>query len=50
MLQSLTWKIPDQLGWPDTFVTEYVALTHLQADGFVCLDPALARPVGDTVP
>ena len=27
VLQSLAWKIADQLGWPDTFVAEYIALT-----------------------
>src|SRR4051794_21118734 len=32
VLQALAWKIADQLGWPDTFVAEYVALTQLQAD------------------
>ena len=49
VLQSLAWKIADQLGWPDTFVAEYIALTQLQADAFVCADPALARAVGNTV-
>jgi hypothetical protein len=28
VLQSVAWKIADQLGWPDTFDAEYVALTH----------------------
>ena len=49
VLQSLAWKIADQLGWPDTFVAEYIALTQLQADAFVCMDPALARAVCNTV-
>ncbi|WP_293413115.1 hypothetical protein [Piscinibacter sp.] len=49
VLQSLAWKIAYQLGWPDTFVAEYIALTQLQADAFVCMDPALARAVGNTV-
>jgi predicted nucleic acid-binding protein len=49
VLQSLAWKIADQLGWSDTFVAEYIALTQLQADAFVCMDPALARAVGRTV-
>jgi predicted nucleic acid-binding protein len=49
VLQSLAWKIADQLGWPDTFVAEYLALTQLQADAFVCMDPALARAIGNTV-
>jgi predicted nucleic acid-binding protein len=49
VLQSLAWKIAYQLGWPDTFVAEYIALTQLQADAFVCMDPALPRAVGNTV-
>ena len=49
VLQSLAWKIADQLGWSDTFVAEYIALTQLQADAFVCMDPALARAVSNTV-
>jgi predicted nucleic acid-binding protein len=50
VLQGLAWKIAAQLGWPDTFVAEYLALTRLQADAFVCLDAELARAVGGTVP
>jgi len=49
VLQSLAWRIAEQLGWPDTFVAEYIALTQLQADAFVCMDPALSRAVGGTV-
>jgi hypothetical protein len=30
-------------------VVEYIALTQLQADAFVCMDPALARAVGSSV-
>ena len=49
VLQGLAWKIADQLGWPDTFMAEYIALTQLQADAFVCMDAALARAVGGIV-
>jgi predicted nucleic acid-binding protein len=49
VLQRLAWKLADQLGWPDTFVAEYIALTQLQADAFVCMDPALVRAVGNIV-
>ena len=45
VLQSVAWKVADQLGWQDTFVAEYVALTQLQADAFVTLDAGLARSV-----
>ena len=30
-------------------MAEYIALTQLQADAFVCMDPALARAVSGTV-
>jgi len=43
VLQAVAWKIADQLGWPDTLDAEYLALTRLQADAFVTLDPDLAR-------
>jgi len=49
VLQGLAWKIADQLGWPDTFVAEYIALTQLQADSFICLDAGLARAASGIV-
>ena len=49
VLQRLAWKIAEELGWPDTFVAEYIALTQLQADAFVCMDPALAQTVSGIV-
>jgi predicted nucleic acid-binding protein len=45
VLQSVAWKVADQLGWPDTFSAEYVALTQLQADAFITLDAELADAV-----
>jgi predicted nucleic acid-binding protein len=42
-LQSVAWRIADQLGWPDTLDAEYIALTQLQADAFVTLDQQLGR-------
>lgn len=45
VLQSVAWKIADQLGWPDTLDAEYVALTQLQADAFITLDAELAHAV-----
>ncbi|TDU04888.1 putative nucleic acid-binding protein [Streptomyces sp. 846.5] len=44
-LQSTAWKIADELGRPDTFDAEYVALTRLQADALITLDPELADAV-----
>jgi len=49
VLQSVSWKVADRLGWPDTFTAEYVAVTQLQADAFVTLDPALADAVKNLV-
>ena len=48
-LQGVAWKIADQLGWPDTFVAEYLALTQLQADAFICMDPDLSRAASGVV-
>jgi predicted nucleic acid-binding protein len=45
VLQSVAWRVADQLGWPDTFDAEYVALTKLQADALVTLDRQLAEAV-----
>jgi predicted nucleic acid-binding protein len=49
VLQGRAWDIATQLGWPDTFMAEYIALTQLQGDAFVCMDPELARAVGGLV-
>jgi predicted nucleic acid-binding protein len=49
VLQNVAWKIASQLGWPDTFDAEYVALTQLQADAFITLDRQLAHAVKDLV-
>lgn len=50
VLQQTAWRIAEQLGWSDTFVAEYLALTRLQADALVVRDPALARIAGRVVP
>jgi predicted nucleic acid-binding protein len=44
------WKIADELGWPETYDAEYVALTKLQADALVTLDAQLARQAEGIVP
>ena len=49
VLQAVAWKVAAQLGWPDTFRAEYVALTQLQGDAFVTLDEQLARDVSGLV-
>jgi predicted nucleic acid-binding protein len=48
-LQNAAWKVADQLGWPDTFEAEYVALTQLQADALITLDTELAHAAKDLV-
>jgi predicted nucleic acid-binding protein len=48
-LQVVAWKVAGQLGWPDTFAAEYVALTQLQADALITLDRQLAGAVKDLV-
>ena len=50
VLQSVAWQVADQLGWPDTFEAEYVALTKLQADALITLDRQLAHAVKQLVP
>ncbi len=49
VLQSVAWKVAGQLGWSDTYAAEYVALTQLQADALITLDPAFAEAVKDLV-
>lgn len=49
VLRRRAWKIADELGWPSTFDAEYLALTQLQADAFVTLDPELARQAAGVV-
>ncbi len=44
VLQSVAWKVADQLGWPDTFDAEYVALTQLQADAWSRSTTSLPTP------
>jgi predicted nucleic acid-binding protein len=48
-LQHVAWRLAGQLGWSDTFVAEYLALTQLQADALVTGDAELARAAGHLV-
>lgn len=50
VLQRHAWQLAAELGWPDTWVAEYLALTRLQADAFVTLDADLARAAQRVVP
>ena len=49
ILQNVAWKVADQLAWSDTFDAEYVALTQLEADALITLNPQLADAVKDLV-
>jgi predicted nucleic acid-binding protein len=48
-LQQVAWRLAEQLGWSDTFVAEYLALTQLQADFLVTDDAGLAAAAGQVV-
>ena len=45
VLRRRAWDVAEQLGWPETYDAEYIALTQLQADAFVTLNTKLARQV-----
>lgn len=49
VLQRVAWDVAAELGCPDTFVAEYVALTKLQADALVTRDPGLARAASKVI-
>jgi predicted nucleic acid-binding protein len=50
VLRRRAWEVAEQLGWAETYDAEYVALTQLQAEALVTLDPELARRVEGIVP
>ena len=50
VLQRVAWEMALELGWQDTFVAEYVALTKLQGDALVTDTPALADAARRVVP
>ena len=50
VLRRRAWEVADQLGWASTYNAEYVALTQLQADALITLDPELARSIEGIVP
>lgn len=49
VLQRVAWDIAAQLGWQDTFVAEYLALTRLQADALVTCSQELAVAVQEVI-
>ena len=42
-LRRRAWDIASELGWPETYAAEYLALTQLQAEAYVTLDDDLRR-------
>ena len=44
------WKIAREHGWETTYDAEYLAVTKLQADALVTINPALAAQAEDIVP
>jgi predicted nucleic acid-binding protein len=43
VLRKVAWDVADELGWASTYDAEYIALTKLQADALIALEPHLAR-------
>ena len=41
VLRKTAWRLAGELGWPDTFAAEYVALTVLHGDALVTDVPAV---------
>ena len=44
------WRIARERGWETTYDAEYLALTKLQGDALVTVDPALAAKAKNLVP
>ncbi len=44
------WKIAREEGWDTTYDAEYLAVTKLQADALVTVNPALAAKAKGLVP
>jgi predicted nucleic acid-binding protein len=50
VLQRLAWTVAAELGWPDTFDAEHIALTKLQADALVTSDSELSAAASAWIP
>ncbi len=48
--RRVAWKIAREQGWETTYEAEYLAVTMLQADGLVTVDPVLADMARNLVP
>lgn len=50
MSRRTAWTIAREQGWTTTYEAEYLAVTRLQADALVTVDPELARRAQGLVP
>jgi len=50
MSRRTAWKIAREQGWETTYDAEYLAVTRLQADALVTVNPALAAKAKGVVP
>jgi predicted nucleic acid-binding protein len=50
VLRKVAWEVADKLGCASTYDAEYIALTKLQADALITLQPDLARSAESIVP
>ena len=50
MSRRTAWRIARQQGWASTYAAEYLAVTQLQADALITIDPELAAKARDLVP
>ena len=48
--RGTAWRIAEELGLDDTAEAEYLAVTRLQADALIALDPLLAELAREVVP
>jgi predicted nucleic acid-binding protein len=48
--RRVAWKIAREQNWESTYDAEYLAVTKLQADALVTVDPALAAKAKQLVP
>jgi predicted nucleic acid-binding protein len=44
------WRIAREQGWGTTYDAEYLAITRLQADTLITVDPAMAAKSQNVVP
>jgi predicted nucleic acid-binding protein len=49
VMRRRAWEVADQLGWWETYGAEYVALTQLQGDALLTVNPDFARAVEGVV-